>query len=151
MARSPDCPHCGKAVPSGARFCQACGKQITAGRTGPKWGTIAAIALILLVGVGIATWRVATPSGEGPARTGEAKSQERPTRIDGAGQMPMWLLNSDPTVQDDYVWAAANLDVLQYMPCYCGCGSVGHSDNFSCYFKRDENGLIQGYDNHATG
>jgi hypothetical protein len=38
-------------------------------------------------------------------------------------------------VREAYRFAIANQDVLRYVPCYCGCGSSGHTSNASCYLK----------------
>lgn len=32
-----------------------------------------------------------------------------------------------------YRYAVANRQVLQYMPCFCGCGAAGHTSNYDCY------------------
>jgi hypothetical protein len=37
--------------------------------------------------------------------------------------------------QDMYRYAARNRDVLQYIPCFCGCVSGGHASNFDCYVR----------------
>ncbi len=31
---------------------------------------------------------------------------------------------------------------IAYLPCYCGCGSVGHKSNFNCFFKKFEDGSL---------
>ena len=38
-------------------------------------------------------------------------------------------------VREAYRFAILNRDTLRYIPCYCGCGSEGHTSNASCYFK----------------
>ena len=46
------------------------------------------------------------------------------------------LFSSAPTsVQEAYRYAVANRDLLQWMPCFCGCGDVGHTSNFDCYVR----------------
>ena len=34
-----------------------------------------------------------------------------------------------------YRYATVNHDVLQYIPCFCGCVDGGHSSNFDCYVR----------------
>jgi hypothetical protein len=47
-------------------------------------------------------------------------------------------VRSAPTVvQQAYQFAFANPDVLQQIPCYCGCGEIGHSSNYACYVSND--------------
>jgi hypothetical protein len=55
------------------------------------------------------------------------------------------------TVQQAYQFASANPDVMKGIPCYCGCGNIGHTSNYSCYVSNvDEKGNIT-FDNHALG
>lgn len=49
-------------------------------------------------------------------------------------------------VTEAYRFAAANPDVLSRIPCYCGCGSMGHTSNYDCFWQAD--GVV---DLHATG
>ncbi len=54
-------------------------------------------------------------------------------------------------VQQAYRFAAANPDVLKQIPCYCGCGAMGHTSNYSCYVESvDAQGKIT-IDPHALG
>lgn len=49
--------------------------------------------------------------------------------------LPPDIRRAPEKVRDAYRFAIANRDVLRYIPCYCGCGSDGHTSNASCYFK----------------
>lgn len=60
--------------------------------------------------------------------------------------MPMQVQRQPHRVAQSYRFAAANADLLQHMPCYCGCGPMGHDSNYDCYWQ--ENGA---FDDHATG
>ena len=65
--------------------------------------------------------------------------------------MPAELQNAPVSVQEAYQFAAANPDTLMEIPCYCGCGSVGHTSNYACYVSNvDDKGNIT-FDNHALG
>ncbi len=67
------------------------------------------------------------------------------------GQMPAEVQSAPVTVQMAYQFAAANPDVMKNIPCYCGCGNVGHTSNYSCYVSgADAKGAIT-FDNHALG
>ena len=50
-----------------------------------------------------------------------------------------------------YVFAARNPDVLDYVPCYCGCGqSDGHRGNTDCFVEsRAPNGAVTEWDIHG--
>jgi hypothetical protein len=40
--------------------------------------------------------------------------------------------------QAAYAFALASPEVLQWLPCYCGCGGMGHRSNLDCFFQRRE-------------
>jgi len=66
-------------------------------------------------------------------------------------QLPEDVQAAPIAVQEAYQFAAANPDVMQHIPCYCGCGDIGHTSNYSCYVSSvDEAGDIA-FDNHALG
>ena len=44
-----------------------------------------------------------------------------------------------PGVQETYRFAVANQDLLQWMPCFCGCGEQGHASNADCYVQEVRN------------
>lgn len=65
--------------------------------------------------------------------------------------MPAEVQSAPATVQQAYQFAVANPDVMKKIPCYCGCGDIGHTSNYSCYVSDvDAKGTIT-YDNHALG
>ncbi len=65
--------------------------------------------------------------------------------------MPAEVRSAAVTVQQAYRFAVANPDLMKQIPCYCGCGAMGHTSNYSCYVTSvDANGAIT-YDNHALG
>ena len=66
-------------------------------------------------------------------------------------QMPVEVQSAPLTVQAAYSFSAANPDIMQDIPCYCGCGDIGHTSNYDCYVSSvDEQGKIT-FDNHALG
>jgi hypothetical protein len=57
-----------------------------------------------------------------------------------------------PVVQQVYEFAARHPEVLNYIPCYCGCERVGHKANHDCFVKaRAANGRITEWDAHGMG
>jgi Protein of unknown function with PCYCGC motif len=65
--------------------------------------------------------------------------------------MPGEVKSAPTVVQQAYQFAAANPEVMKQIPCYCGCGAMGHTSNYSCYVDgSDGNGGIT-YDSHALG
>jgi len=49
--------------------------------------------------------------------------------------LPTDIRSAPEEVREAYRFAIANRDTLRYIPCYCGCGSEGHTSNASCYVK----------------
>ncbi|NOY98443.1 MAG: hypothetical protein GXP40_04430 [Chloroflexi bacterium] len=65
--------------------------------------------------------------------------------------MPLDVQNAPAPVREAYQFAVANPEVLKDIPCYCGCGGMGHTSNYSCYVA-DENAdgsLV--FEGHALG
>ena len=66
-------------------------------------------------------------------------------------EMPLDVQSAPVTVQTAYQFAAANPEILENIPCYCGCGNVGHLSNYDCYVASvDADGGIA-FDPHALG
>ncbi len=49
--------------------------------------------------------------------------------------LPADIAKAPAEVREAYRFAITNRDTLKYIPCYCGCGSDGHTSNASCYVK----------------
>lgn len=49
--------------------------------------------------------------------------------------LPQDIRRAPDEVREAYRFAIANREILRYIPCYCGCGSEGHTSNASCYVK----------------
>ena len=52
--------------------------------------------------------------------------------------------------QAAYAFALARPDVLQWLPCYCGCTAMGHRSNLDCFFQRREVTGSYSYEEHAS-
>jgi hypothetical protein len=50
-------------------------------------------------------------------------------------EFPAGMEESDPEILEAYVFAAKHPEVLQYMPCYCGCEEPrsAHESNYDCF------------------
>lgn len=46
---------------------------------------------------------------------------------------PAFVTQSPARTQAAYAYAAARPDVLRWLPCYCGCGPIGHRSNLDCF------------------
>ena len=66
-------------------------------------------------------------------------------------QMPSEIQSAPEVVRTAYQFAAANPDVLTQLPCFCGCGSMGHTSNYACYIAGENSDGSIIFDNHALG
>ena len=66
-------------------------------------------------------------------------------------QMPGSVKTAPVLVQQAYQFAVANPEALKNVPCYCGCGAVGHTSNYSCYVKETKSSGEVVFDEHALG
>ena len=104
-----------------------------------KWGRVkrlifGALSAILVGCSGSST----TTTGRAPAMASMA-------------MMPDAVRNAAAVTQEAYQFAVANPEILKGIPCYCGCGGMGHTSNYSCYVQRvSSTGAIQ-FDTHALG
>ncbi len=66
-------------------------------------------------------------------------------------ELPAEVQQAPPAVQQAYQFAVANPEVLTKLPCYCGCGGMGHTSNYACYVagEDDDGGIV--FDGHALG
>lgn len=60
------------------------------------------------------------------------------------------LLAHNRELAELYQWGGSHQDSLQYMPCPCGCGDLGHTSNVSCFIRGSQDGQAL-YDDHAIG
>ena len=66
-------------------------------------------------------------------------------------EMPADVQAAPVLVQQAYQFAVANPEILQQVPCYCGCGAMGHTSNYACYVAGvDGDGKVI-FDSHALG
>jgi hypothetical protein len=65
--------------------------------------------------------------------------------------LPAKMQNAPTRVRAAYQFAVANPDALKNVPCYCGCGAIGHTSNYSCYVKASQADGTPVFDEHALG
>ena len=66
-------------------------------------------------------------------------------------QLSQQVRSAPPVVQEAYRFAIANPEVLSKLPCYCGCGSMGHESNLDCFIQEFNPGEPIVFDDHAFG
>jgi hypothetical protein len=100
-----------------------------------------ALIALLLVSVGLAGCSSESKAGEPSHSFAMASPANMPTEVQ---QSPV-------AVQQAYQFAVANPEILEQIPCYCGCGAMGHTSNYACYVADvSADGMVE-YDNHALG
>ena len=65
--------------------------------------------------------------------------------------LPKAMQDAPATVRTAYQFAVANPDALANVPCYCGCGAIGHHSNLACYVKETGADGKPVFDDHAMG
>lgn len=104
-----------------------------------------ATALIGIAGLALAATVVIT--AQAPTRANVVRKTAPP--LPALGFAPVRPID---VVKATYDFAAQHPEVLRYVPCYCGCGTEGHSSNESCFIaKRDAKGNVLEWDTHGFG
>ena len=68
-----------------------------------------------------------------------------------ASKLPQGVQDSAQTVSEAYQFAVANPEIMEQIPCYCGCAPMGHTSNYACYVKEVKADGEIVYDDHALG
>lgn len=63
---------------------------------------------------------------------------------------PAYVQDLPDPWQSAYAYALARPDVLQWLPCYCGCVGIEHRSNLDCFFGRREIEGYYAYEEHAS-
>ncbi len=96
-------------------------------------GAVAAVTLLAV-----------TVAGQGDA-TAQARRKTPPLQLPGY-ELP----RPADVVRKSYQFAADHPDVLQYMPCFCGCDKSGHKNNADCFVtSRATNGDVTAWHEHG--
>ncbi len=65
--------------------------------------------------------------------------------------MSQKIQSAPQTVSDAYRFAVANPEATKNVPCFCGCGAMGHTSNYDCYVQDAPNNGKIIFDEHALG
>ncbi|CAM3590085.1 PCYCGC motif-containing (lipo)protein [Marinicrinis lubricantis] len=66
-------------------------------------------------------------------------------------QLPSFLDVADEQMKAIYQLAANHAEILQWIPCYCGCGeAAGHRSNLNCFVASKEENVTLIWDDHGT-
>ena len=89
----------------------------------------------------------APPATAAPAKSAPMRKTVPP--LPNVGFAPVRPMD---VVRATYDFAAQHPEILNYVPCYCGCGSQGHMANENCFVaRRDARGNVLEWDTHGFG
>jgi hypothetical protein len=86
-----------------------------------------------------------------PACSTQSSADESHLNMASMDLMPAEVHSAPVTVQEAYQFNVANPDVMKNIPCYCGCGNIGHTSNYDCYVSDIDGAGNITFDNHALG
>ncbi|MBI4610714.1 MAG: hypothetical protein HY726_17100 [Candidatus Rokubacteria bacterium] len=67
------------------------------------------------------------------------------------GELPDFAKSGGPNVGGVYRFALDQGADLEYIPCFCGCGNIGHRHNRDCYVKsQNRDGTVTWTSHGAT-
>ncbi|MGM0835050.1 MAG: PCYCGC motif-containing (lipo)protein [Bacillota bacterium] len=72
-------------------------------------------------------------------------------KTDSVQELPAFLDQKSDDIKIIYAAAAKHQEVLEHIPCYCGCGtSAGHKSSYQCFVHEVyEDGSLE-WDDHGT-
>lgn len=138
-------------------------------RIGPiRAASVALFALLLVSGPAFAAcsgahatassggWGAAMPTMHGDVPTidaGPATAANADMPMAGAteawGARPAYV-RANAATEEAYAFALAHPQIVQWMPCYCGCAAMGHGSNLDCYYKHGQPGDKAVFEEHAS-
>ncbi len=80
----------------------------------------------------------------------EADSTKIEIKLAPVSQLSDRVLAAPPVVQETYRFAIANPEILSQLPCYCGCGNMGHESDLDCFVEEfNPDGTVAVFGYHA--
>jgi hypothetical protein len=66
--------------------------------------------------------------------------------------LPQEMRDAPANVQEAYRFAIVNKELLEQIPCFCGCVDMDHQSNYNCYVTEDGSpGAVVDFETHALG
>jgi hypothetical protein len=104
---------------------------------------VVAIVGIALLAAAFSAW-IKTRAAAGGVSIDEIGDQVQTV---ARGALPVFAKGADTSAL--YQFATQRGDVLQWMPCTCGCADLGHASNRACYIKAETDAQVT-YTSHAA-
>ncbi|MDR7075086.1 hypothetical protein J2Y03_000074 [Neobacillus niacini] len=83
---------------------------------------------------------------------GCSSNKEKLTLDKKHSALPDYVLNTSEKIEETYTMAATYPEVLASVPCFCGCGMIGHESNLDCFVGQfgDENAVTEWSDHGVS-
>lgn len=138
----------------------------SAGASGPPWvligGVVAVVAVAaILLFPGAETAPGGSLDGTLAENQTESAFPEIPTReaspkpppdapLPALPLVPNLVPRTPDVIRSAYAFAARNPEILEYVPCFCGCETAGHTGNADCFVaERNADGSVREWDTHG--
>lgn len=79
----------------------------------------------------------------------KAHTAAQAVRPIATSELPAYATRT-PQLAALYRWAAAHHQELQFIPCACGCDSLGHASNWNCFAKAEPSPGKYVWDDHGV-
>jgi hypothetical protein len=110
-------------------------------------------ALSFVLAIAVLTSGACSGGGNDHSDTGEHHQVVGDIREETASVdiLPEFLSGKHELLQHTYTAVALHQDLLEKIPCYCGCGeTVGHQSSYDCFvYQNNEDGSLV-WDDHGT-
>lgn len=134
---------------------------MTTGLPATRWirhllGPWLAVVLMFSFGAGAAGCASDQDGSGGASATGthaaatHAPGQMDPMKLAAWDTRPDFVRAADPRTASAYAYALEYPDVVQWLPCYCGCVGMGHRSNLDCFLKPREDGAPIAFEEHGS-
>ena len=118
------------------------------------WPALLALSIIAACSDQNVTPPASSTTAQAPAFRANSTGAQRLIAAD----LPLVPIGADHAVRAPelvraaYEFAARHPEVLNYIPCFCGCERLGHRGNTDCFVgSRDKDGRVTEWETHALG
>lgn len=80
----------------------------------------------------------------------EVKNGDIRQTTSSAEELPDFLDDHSDDMKNLYSAVAKNSELLESIPCYCGCGEMGHTSNYNCFINQHQDDGSVVWDDHAV-
>lgn len=110
---------------------------------GKKLFPIALLSAIFIAGCSNAQQE---PGNHEQTASGDIREETESAEV-----LPNFLGDKPEEIKEIYLNAARNRELLEHIPCYCGCGeSAGHQNSYDCFVAENKKDGAVVWDEHGT-